>query len=130
MLVSVLTALCVGLLASVAVDLGFGPGFIDDVVAYPVVVYTAWVSAVVVRMRMRATGGPRAFLLNLMSHGSVAAIVVVILRTVARVELPVGKYTTTGHYPYFVIPVACVIAQLVWELVGRRSTNRAPVVNA
>jgi hypothetical protein len=129
-LVSVLTALCVGLLASVAVDLGFGPGFIDDVVAYPAVVYTAWVSGAVVRLRTNAGGGPRALLLNLMSHGAVAAIVVVLLRTVARVELPIGKYTTTGHYPYFVIPLACVAAQVVWELVGKRSTNRAPAVNA
>lgn len=129
MLVSVLTALCVGLLASVAVDLGFGPGFIDDVVAYPAVIYASWVSGVVVRQRTRALGGARAFFLNLMSHGSVAAVVVVLLRTVARVELPVGKYTTTGHYPYFVIPVACVVAQVVWELVGKRNTNRAPAVN-
>jgi hypothetical protein len=53
-----------------------------------------------------------------------------LLRTVARVELPIGKYTTTGHYPYFVIPLACVAAQVVWELVGKRSTNRAPAVNA
>lgn len=129
MVVSVLTALCVGLLASVAVDLGFGPGFIDDVVAYPAVIYAAWVSGAVVRVRSSAGGGPRSWLLNLMSHGSVAAIVVVMLRTVARVELPIGKYTTTGHYPYFVIPVACVLAQVVWELVGKRSTNRAPAVN-
>lgn len=129
MLVSVLTALCVGLLSAAAVDLGFGPGFIDDVVAYPAVIYASWVSGVVVRLRTSAGGGPRAWLLNLMSHGSVAAIVVVVLRTVARIELPIGKYTTTGHYPYFVIPVACVVAQMVWELVGKRNTNRAPAVN-
>jgi hypothetical protein len=127
--VSALTALCVALLASVAVDLGFGPGFIDDVVAYPAVVYAAWVTATVVRLRVGASGGPRAWVLNLMSHGSVAAVVLVLLRTVARVELPFGKYTTTGHYPYFAIPVACVVAQLVWEIVGKRSTNRAPAVN-
>lgn len=129
MLVSTLTALCVALLASVAVDLGFGPGFIDDVVAYPAVVYAAWVSGAVARLRLGAAGGPRVWLLNLMCNGSVAAIVLVLLRTVARFELPVGKYTTTGHYPYVAIPVACVIAQLVWELVGKRSTNRAPAVN-
>ncbi len=129
MLVSTLTALCVALLASVAVDLGFGPGFIDDVVAYPAVVYAAWVSGAVVRLRLGGAGGARVWLLNLMSNGSVAAIVLVLLRTVARFELPVGKYTTTGHYPYVAIPVACVTAQLVWELVGKRSTNRAPAVN-
>lgn len=130
MLDAVLSALFVGLLSAVAVDLGFGPGFVDDVIAYPAVVYSCWVSAVVVRSRSRAGGGARVWLANLVSNGSIGAIVLVALRTVARIDLPVGKYTTTGHYPYFAIPVACTLAQLVWELIGKRSMNRAPEVNA
>lgn len=129
-LVAVLSALFVGLLSAVAVDLGFGPGFVDDVIAYPAVVYSCWVSAVVARSRSGGGGGPRVWIANLLCNGSIGAIVLVVLRTVARFDLPVGKYTTTGHYPYFAIPVACTLGQLVWELIGKRNTNRAPEVNA
>ncbi len=130
MLSSVLTALGVGLLAAVAIDRGFGPGFIDDAIAYPAVIYSAWVAGAVARLRAQAGGGARAWALNLMSHGSVSAIVLVSLRTIAQVELPVGSFTTTGHYPYFAVPVACTLAQVAWELIGNRRTNRAPEVNA
>lgn len=127
---SVLTALGVGLLAAVAVDQGFGPGFIDNVVAYPAVIYSAAVSATVVRWRSNASGGGRAWLLNVISHACLSAVVLVLLRTLLKFEIPIGTFTTTGHYPYFAIPVACVVAQVVWELMGRRITNRAPEVNA
>lgn len=129
-LVSVLTALCVGLLSAVAVDQGFGPGFIDDAVGYPAVIYACFVTAVVTRLRANAAGGIRGLVANLMSHGSVGAIVLVLLRTVARVELPIGRYSTTGHYPYFAVPVACTLAQLGWELLSRRATQRASDVKA
>lgn len=129
MLPSVLTALAVGFLSAVAIDKGFGPGFIDDAIAYPAVIYAAWVAGAVARLRSAATGGPRVWVMNVMSHGSVSAVVLVLLRTVARFELPVGEFTTTGHYPYFAVPVACTVAQVVWELMGRRITNRAPEMN-
>lgn len=126
---SVMTALGVGLLAAVAVDQGFGPGFIDDVVAYPTVIYSAAIAGTVARWRSNASGGGRAYLLNIISHACVSAVALVLLRTLLRFELPIGTFTTTGHYPYFAIPVACVAAQVVWALMGKRMTNRAPEIN-
>jgi ABC-type sugar transport system permease subunit len=126
---SVLTALGVGLLAAVAVDQGFGPGFIDNVVAYPAVIYSAAVAATVARWRANASGGGRAWFLNVVSHACVSAVMLVLLRTLLRFELPIGTFTTTGHYPYVAIPLTCVAAQVVWDLMGKRMTNRAPEVN-
>lgn len=130
MLANVLSALSVGLLAAVAVDRGFGPGFIDDIVAYPAVVYACWIAAVACRLRASRSAAPRVWVLNLLSHAVVGALVLWTLRSILQFELPIGRFTTTGHYPYFALPVTCVSAQLVWELAGKRTMNRAPEVKA
>lgn len=113
MLVRILTALAVGVLAAFVIDQGFGPGFIDDRIAYPAIVYVCLLIALLVRSQ---DARKRPLLLNLVSHGVVGAIVLLALRSVLQFELPLSTFTTTGHFPYFAVPVAAASAQLVWEL--------------
>lgn len=108
-----------GLLAATALDLGFGPGFVDDAVAYPAVIYTCLLATVVVRTQ---GGTRRPWFVHLLCNASLGAVVLVGLRTVAMVELPFGNYATTGHFPYVAVPLATIIPQLIWELVLFKQT--------
>jgi hypothetical protein len=106
-------AAVVGLLAATALDLGFGPGFVDDAVAYPAVIYTCLLAAIVARTQ---GGAERPWYVHLLCNASLGAIVLVALRTVALAELPFGDYATTGHFPYVAVPLTTTIPALVWEL--------------
>lgn len=114
MLLRLSIAAAVGLLAATALDLGFGPGFVDDAVAYPAVIYSCVLATLIVRSQ---GGGDRPWLLHVLCNASLGAVVLVALRTVGLVELPFGNYATTGHFPYVAVPSATTIPAIVWELV-------------
>lgn len=114
MLLRLSIALVVGLLAATALDLGFGPGFVDDAVAYPAVVYTCLLATLVARTQ---GGASKPWFIHLLCTASLGAVVLVALRTVALVELPFGNYATTGHFPYVAVPLATTLPALIWELV-------------
>jgi hypothetical protein len=111
-------ALVVGLLAATAIDLGFGPGFVDDAVAYPAVIYACVLATAVTRTQ---GGNTRPWFVHLLCNGSLGAVALVALRTVALVDLPFGNYATSGHFPYVAVPLATTLPAVMWELViGRR----------
>lgn len=122
MLLRVTIAAIIGLLAATALDLGFGPGFVDDAVAYPAVIYTCLLAAAVARSQGASVG---SWFVHLACVASLGAVVLVTLRTVALVELPFGNYATTGHFPYVAVPLCTTLPALVWELVLSKKTASA-----
>ncbi len=119
--IRLVTALAVGLLSAVAIDQGFGVGFVNDAVAYPTVAYSCVLVALVTRSQDERR---RSLLLNLLSHASVGVLLLLTLRSVLQIELPLARFATTGHFPYVALPAATVAAQLVWELLPIRVASK------
>ncbi len=121
------------LLAAVAVDLGFGVAFINDVVAYLIAVYMCLLLAILVG-RSGPSHWSRRVVYRLPIAVTTAMVVTASLRSWALFEIPIGQYTTTGHSPYVVLPVCALISVTAYELLGRagfwgRGLRRAPVVD-
>jgi hypothetical protein len=99
--------LVVGFLAAGAVQLGFGPGFVDDALSYPIVAYAAVLGAALSR-----PGGTVPLPLRLLSSVLLANVTLLLLRTQLLFTLPIGEFQTTGHSPGFALPCSLLVAGL------------------
>jgi len=126
------TSFAVALLAAVAVQLGFGAAFVDNAVGYPVVVYVCALAAIAARSGVG---------LHPLLRATVAAVAggltLWALRTALLFEFPFGEFLTTGHWPFFALPVSALVGELsnaaIWQIVRRRSaqpSSAAPVASA
>jgi hypothetical protein len=99
--------LLVGFLAAAAVQLGFGPGFVDDALAYPIVAYAAVLAAALSR-----PGGTVPLPFRLLSSVLFASVTLLLLRTKLLFTLPLGDFQTTGHSPGFALPCSLLVSAL------------------
>jgi hypothetical protein len=99
--------LFVGFLAALAVQLGFGPGFVDDALGYPIVAYAAILAA-----GLSQPGGTVPLPVRLLSSVLFSSVTLLLLRSVLLFTLPVGDFQTTGHSPAFALPCSLLVAAL------------------
>jgi peptidoglycan biosynthesis protein MviN/MurJ (putative lipid II flippase) len=126
-----LHALVLGALAATAVDFGFRAAFIGDSVAYAVTAYTCALVAFLVG-RTRREPEDRHWSDRVVVRIPVAvligAVTLLSLRSWAMWHINLGRGTTTGHSPYIVLPLACVLTALACSAVSavarRRSARR------
>jgi hypothetical protein len=110
-------ALALSLIAAFAVDFGFRSKFISEPVAYLTTLYCCALVALLV-------GGselpwPRRVALRLPVALICGSLSVVSLRSWARIPLDIGHGTTTGHWPYAVLPVAALLSALTFLLLEK-----------
>lgn len=115
----------ISLLAAVAVDLGFGVGYVSDVIAG---LTTAYATALAVGFSGLAPYGKVVGRLwfRLPVSVAVALSVLALLRGPLLFDLPISEYATTGHSPYFVFPFALVSSLLLLVSLTRGRTASTP----
>lgn len=112
----------VSLLAAVAVDLGFGVGYVSDVIAG---LTTAYATALAVGFSGLEPSGKVVGRLwfRLPVSVVVALSLLALLRGPLLFNLPISEYATTGHSPYFVFPFAVISSLLLLVLLSRGRTG-------
>jgi hypothetical protein len=115
--------LLVGFLAAAAVHFGFGAGFVDDALGYPIVAYAAVLAAALSR-----PGGSVALPLRLLCSVVLATVTLLLLRTVLLFTVPFGSFQTTGHTPAVALPISLLVAAagqlLLLRVVQARSASK------
>lgn len=99
-------SLAVAMLGAVAAYFGFGPGFVDDVIAYPLTAYVCAFAAFIARPGLAVEPFLRALI-----AAAVGALGLWALRTVALFTLPIGQFVTTGHSPFVALPICALLAE-------------------
>jgi hypothetical protein len=109
----------VGVCAALAVDLGFGVAFVSDTVAVALTVYVAGLAAYFVGRRRDSSHWTQRGMLRVPLAAAAAPGLLALLRGPLLFPLPYLDTATTGHSPYFVLPLVSIVTPVVLEVVFR-----------